>query len=144
MIVARTHQIIQKRNFGICVNITEFQFVFTEIKIPWGMQWEKSSVHLWRYWTKDLQTEFRQNWEQRGYCIKEVVVMTKVRVHELAKELGMENKELVDLLQKKNVDVKKSYEYTGRRCGQPDPERESRTGGEKGRKAGRRECCSGS
>ena len=32
--------------------------------------------------------------------------MTKVRVHELAKELGMENKELVDLLQKKNVDVK--------------------------------------
>ena len=32
--------------------------------------------------------------------------MTKVRVHELAKELGMENKELVDLLQKKNVNVK--------------------------------------
>ena len=32
--------------------------------------------------------------------------MTKVRVHELAKELGMENKELVDLLQKKNVVVK--------------------------------------
>lgn len=32
--------------------------------------------------------------------------MTKVRVHELAKELGMENKELLDLLQKKNIDVK--------------------------------------
>ena len=32
--------------------------------------------------------------------------MTKVRVHELAKELGMENKELLDILQKKNVVVK--------------------------------------
>ena len=32
--------------------------------------------------------------------------MTKVRVHELAKELGMENKELLDLLQKKNIVVK--------------------------------------
>ena len=31
--------------------------------------------------------------------------MTKVRVHELAKELGMENKELMDVLAKKNVDV---------------------------------------
>ena len=32
--------------------------------------------------------------------------MTKMRVHELAKELGIENKELVEMLQKKNVDVK--------------------------------------
>ncbi len=32
--------------------------------------------------------------------------MTKMRVHELAKELGMDNKELVDILQKKNVEVK--------------------------------------
>ncbi len=32
--------------------------------------------------------------------------MTKMRVHELAKELGMENKELLDILQKKNVEVK--------------------------------------
>ena len=31
--------------------------------------------------------------------------MTKMRVHELAKELGMENKELIDLLHKKNVEV---------------------------------------
>ena len=38
---------------------------------------------------------------------KEVVDMTKMRVHELAKELGMENKELVDILQKKNVEIKK-------------------------------------
>ena len=37
---------------------------------------------------------------------KEVVDMTKMRVHELAKELGMENKELVDILQKKNVEIK--------------------------------------
>ena len=32
--------------------------------------------------------------------------MTKMRVHELAKELGIENKELIELLQKKNIDVK--------------------------------------
>ena len=32
--------------------------------------------------------------------------MTKMRVHELAKELGMENKDLVDILQKKNVEIK--------------------------------------
>lgn len=37
--------------------------------------------------------------------------MTKMRVHELAKELGMENKELIDLLHKKNVEVSKSYEF---------------------------------
>lgn len=32
--------------------------------------------------------------------------MAKMRVHELAKELGMENKELMDVLAKKNVDIK--------------------------------------
>ena len=32
--------------------------------------------------------------------------MTKMRVHELAKELGIDNKELVEMLQKKNVEVK--------------------------------------
>ncbi len=32
--------------------------------------------------------------------------MTKMRVHELAKELGMDNKELMDMLEKKNVEVK--------------------------------------
>ncbi|HJA68353.1 MAG TPA: translation initiation factor IF-2 [Candidatus Mediterraneibacter cottocaccae] len=32
--------------------------------------------------------------------------MTKMRVHELAKELGMDNKELLDILKNKNVDVK--------------------------------------
>ncbi len=32
--------------------------------------------------------------------------MTKMRVHELAKELGMENKELMDMLAKKNVETK--------------------------------------
>ena len=32
--------------------------------------------------------------------------MTKMRVHELAKELGMENKQLMDILVKKNVEVK--------------------------------------
>ena len=32
--------------------------------------------------------------------------MTKMRVHELAKELGIENKELIEIMQKKNVEVK--------------------------------------
>jgi translation initiation factor IF-2 len=32
--------------------------------------------------------------------------MTKMRVHELAKELGMENKEIMDMLAKKNVEIK--------------------------------------
>ena len=32
--------------------------------------------------------------------------MTKMRVHELAKELGMDNKELMEMLEKKNVEVK--------------------------------------
>ena len=32
--------------------------------------------------------------------------MTKMRVHELAKELGIDNKELVEILQKKNMEVK--------------------------------------
>ena len=32
--------------------------------------------------------------------------MTKMRVHELAKELWIENKELIEILQKKNVEVK--------------------------------------
>ena len=31
--------------------------------------------------------------------------MTKLRVHELAKELGMENKDLMEILEKKNVEV---------------------------------------
>ena len=32
--------------------------------------------------------------------------MTKMRVHELAKELGIDNKELLEILQKKNVEAK--------------------------------------
>ena len=32
--------------------------------------------------------------------------MSKMRVHELAKELGMENKELMEILEKKNLDIK--------------------------------------
>ena len=31
--------------------------IFTKIKIHWGMQWEKSSVHLWLSWMRDLQKE---------------------------------------------------------------------------------------
>ena len=36
--------------------------------------------------------------------------MTKLRVHELAKELGMENKDLMEILEKKNVEAKTSLE----------------------------------
>ena len=32
--------------------------------------------------------------------------MAKIRVHDLAKELGMESKELVDMLKSKNIEVK--------------------------------------
>ena len=61
--------------------------------------------------------------------------MTKVRVHELAQELGMENKELVDLLQKKNVDVKNhmskleedvASQIRKERAGQAEKKEESR------------------
>ena len=38
--------------------------------------------------------------------------MTKLRVHELAKELGMENKELMDVLAKKTCGGEKSYEFS--------------------------------
>lgn len=34
VIVAEDASDNTKRNFGICVNFTEFQFIFTEIKIP--------------------------------------------------------------------------------------------------------------
>ena len=61
VIVARDASDNTKKKFRDMCKYYRVPFVFTEIKIPWGMQWEKSSVHLWRYWTKDLQTEFRQN-----------------------------------------------------------------------------------
>ena len=32
--------------------------------------------------------------------------MTKMRVHELAKELGVENKEIIELLRSENIEVK--------------------------------------
>lgn len=32
--------------------------------------------------------------------------MAKIRVHDLAKELGMESKELVDILKSKNIEAK--------------------------------------
>ena len=32
--------------------------------------------------------------------------MTKMRVHELAKELGMENKALIEALEKRQIEVK--------------------------------------
>ena len=47
--------------------------------------------------------------------------MTKMRVHELAKELGMDNKELVDILQKKNVEIKNHMSTNRGQCGRRDP-----------------------
>ena len=61
------------------------------------------------------QKEFKSNWERTmllkqgngNDCIKEVAdSMTKMRVHELAKELGMENKALIDALEKRQIEVK--------------------------------------
>ena len=47
--------------------------------------------------------------------------MTKMRVHELAKELGMDNKELVDILQKKNVEIKNHMSTIEDNVGRRDP-----------------------
>ena len=45
----------------------------------------------------------KKHLETEGYndCIEEVVSMTKVRVHELAKELNKTNKEVLDVLREK-------------------------------------------
>ena len=40
------------------------------------------------------------------------MTMGKMRVHELAKELGLENKALLDILAKKEGGSKKPYEFT--------------------------------
>ena len=62
--------------------------------------------------------------------------MTKMRVHELAKELGIENKELIEILQKKNVEVKNHMssledsvaeeirrEHSGKKTAKQEPEK---------------------
>ena len=63
--------------------------------------------------------------------------MTKMRVHELAKELGIENKELIKILQSKNVEVKNHMssledsmaveirrEHSERKTEKPEPKKE--------------------
>ena len=63
--------------------------------------------------------------------------MTKMRVHELAKELGIENKELIEILQKKNVEVKNHMssledsvaeeirrEHSGNKAAKQEPKKE--------------------
>ena len=40
--------------------------------------------------------------------------MTKMRVHELAKELGVDNKDLMEALKKKRCGSEKPYEFAGR------------------------------
>ena len=67
--------------------------------------------------------------------------MTKVRVHELAKELGMENKELLDLLQKKNIDVKNHMSTLEEDVAGENPQGESRQAGKKRGKSRGRLCC---
>ena len=49
--------------------------------------------------------------------------MTKLRVHELAKELGMDNKELLDILAKKKVEVKSHMSSLEEQCGCGSEER---------------------
>ena len=62
--------------------------------------------------------------------------MTKMRVHELAKELGIDNKELIEILQKKNVEVKNHMssledsvaeeirrEHSGKKTAKQEPEK---------------------
>ena len=81
--------------------------------------------------------------------------MTKMRVHELAKELGIENKELIELLQKKNIDVKNHMssledsvaeeiraEHSGKKAAKQEPkkEEEAKTDGVKAESADTKEA----
>ena len=47
-----------KKKFRDMCEFYDVPLFSTAIKIPWGMQWESSSVHPWQYWMKDLQKEF--------------------------------------------------------------------------------------
>ncbi|WP_330367997.1 translation initiation factor IF-2 N-terminal domain-containing protein [Anaerostipes caccae] len=40
--------------------------------------------------------------------------MAKTRVHEIAKKYNKQSKEIIEILKKNNIEVKKSYEYGGR------------------------------
>ena len=46
--------------------------------------------------------------------------MAKARVYELAKELGVGNKEILEQLKKKNVEVKNSFKPQARKSPKPD------------------------
>lgn len=46
-----------KKKFQNMCDFYQVPIIFTKIKIHWGMQWEKSSVHLWLSWMRDLQKE---------------------------------------------------------------------------------------
>ena len=48
-----------KKKFRNMCEFYEVPIIFTVIKIPWGMQWEKNSGHLLQLQTKDLRKESR-------------------------------------------------------------------------------------
>lgn len=41
-----------KKKFQNMCDFIRSRSIFTKIKIHWGMQWEKSSVHLWLSWMR--------------------------------------------------------------------------------------------
>ena len=42
--------------------------------------------------------------------------MAKIKVYELAKELNVQSKDVLEFLESKKIEVKKSHECTGRDC----------------------------
>ena len=78
-----------------------------------GKEFRASLAILDEGFAKGIQKQFET--VRRDNCIKEVVYnMTKMRVHELAKELGMDNKELIGYSCKEKSGSEKPYEYSGR------------------------------
>ena len=61
VIVARDASDNTKKKFRDMCKYYRVPICFYGDKDTWGMQWEKSSVHLWRYLTKDLQMEFKES-----------------------------------------------------------------------------------
>lgn len=47
-----------KRSFRTCVIFMKYRSVFIRIKIPWVMQWERSSGRLLPFWMRGLPKGF--------------------------------------------------------------------------------------
>ena len=63
VIVAEDASDNTKKKFRDMCKFYEVPIYFYGDKDTLGHAMGKSSVHLWRYWTKDLQKEFENNWK---------------------------------------------------------------------------------